>query len=104
MSMYHITRAFYFSQIHYIISSWRINNYLLTDRSTVFVTKTNLVYTETHTILCSWLVCSLPLSPRLVFHTMSSLPMTVTPFITPAFSANSGLGFKQYKYCLVSEG
>lgn len=56
------------------------------------------------TILCSWLVCKRPRSPRLVFHTMSSLPMTVTPLMTPAFSANSGLGFRQYRYCRVSMG
>lgn len=24
--------------------------------------------------------------------------------MTPAFSANSGFGFRQYKYCLVSKG
>lgn len=56
------------------------------------------------TILWSWLVCNLPRSPKFVFHTMSSFPITVTPLITPAFSANSCLGFRQYKYWRVSIG
>ena len=56
------------------------------------------------TILWSWLVCNLPLSPRFVFHTISNFPITVTPLMMPAFSANSFLGFKQYKYWRVSIG
>lgn len=47
------------------------------------------------TTLCSWLVCSRPRSPRFVFHTMSILPMSVTPFMTLFCFMTSGLGTKQ---------
>lgn len=47
------------------------------------------------TTLCSWLVCSRPRSPKLVFHTMSILPMSVTPFMTLFCFMTSGLGTKQ---------
>lgn len=47
------------------------------------------------TTLCSWLVCSRPRSPKLVFQTMSILPMSVTPFMTLFCFMTSGLGTKQ---------
>jgi hypothetical protein len=53
-------------------------------------------------IRCNWLVCNLPLSPMAVRHTMSSLPMLVTPRISLWFDFTSGLGVRQNRYCLES--
>lgn len=57
-----------------------------------------------HTILCSWLVWSLPRSPMLVRHTMSSLPMEVACRSAAGLERASALGLRQYRYCLVSCG
>ena len=56
------------------------------------------------TTLCRALVCSLPFSPIFVLHTISSLPILVTPLRCCELSYVSGLGSKQYKYCRTSRG
>lgn len=53
------------------------------------------------TILCNWLVCNLPLSPKLLLQTISNFPIFVALCIIFGSFNKLICGFKQYKYCLL---
>ena len=50
-----------------------------------------------HTILCNWLVCKRPLSPRFDRHTMSSFPMLVAPVRRRTSEVRLAWGARQYR-------
>jgi len=50
-----------------------------------------------HTILCNWLVCKRPLSPRFDRHTMSSFPMLVAPVRRRTSDVRLAWGARQYR-------
>jgi hypothetical protein len=71
--------------------NWTKNGYLYQ-----FIShNTEILYQ--HTILCNWLVCKRPLSPRFDRHTMSSLPMLVAPLRRRRSEVRLAWGARQYR-------
>lgn len=72
-------------------------NQTKSDQIYCFFSSHNTKMLHRHTILCNWLVCKRPLSPRFDRHTMSSFPMLVAPVRRRRSEVRLAWGARQYR-------